>query len=649
MARGTVLVFGAETTIQEAVVLARARDADFAVFREGDDLFAFRPYELEEIEASEQTAKQALALAPWKKSKAVLSAHAGWPTLLADPTAPSSRRFIVVGDGGEPLRVEEPSARGTLLGGPLPARAPAAPERGATAVGTQPPPRRPPSPARQEVADIADVAEGTEILRYPSITASGERRAGTTLLLRIDLAVTVDAATASDPIAFGDLPDAWHKLPISVVVTSPQLEFADGANEGTIMVRRDMPSVACIIPATVMPEGEQRVDLTAVFARDDRWCGTAQRTFMGDDAARTTGAVSMVSDAVAPDLTIHIHRDTMVPGRLHWLLAPAIAHRRLLDGDLRGETRLQGEPAAFVRALFKVAAGAQPGEHVRLLRGIGEVLWDHAPASVQTSYWKLRDNLGDSFSIQLLTDEPSIPWELMRPVRAGTKGTRLLAETHPIARGLLAYPDRLRPTLPAVGERLTLAPDYTRRQPPLQALDEARHESAVLRERFHALALAGTARSLMQVLEDPHAAPVQLLHFAGHGACDAQALLSSIALEDRDLRVAQIRSHDVVLGEKHNTFVILNACEVGATGDVLGDVGGWAEAFAYRDFGGFLAPLWAVFDGHARLATERFLAAVFEDRRRIGEALRDVRRQYGDVSATFLSYIYYGDVNARFG
>ena len=86
--------------------------------------------------------------------------------------------------------------------------------------------------------------------------------------------------------------------------------------------------------------------------------------------------------------------------------------------------------------------------------------------------------------------------------------------------------------------------------------------------------------------------------------------MSSIALEDADLRVAQIRHQGISLGEKYRTFVIFNACEVGATGEVLGDVGGWAEAFAYRRFGGFLAPLWAVFDGHAKVAMERFLEAV---------------------------------------
>jgi hypothetical protein len=501
-----------------------------------------------------------------------------------------------------------------------------------------------------ELARGSPQLEPASIVRYPSIAATGEQRAGATLLLRIDLATAADAATASDPIAFTDLPAGWRQLPIQVAISSPQLEIAAGANEGVILIRRDLPSLACVIPAIVTAAGAQRIDVTAVFSRDDRWCGTAQRTFVPDAAAPTTGMVSVAAGAIAPDLTIHILRDATVSGRLDWLLAPAIDHRALVDGELRGETRLNGDPAAFARSLFKVVAGTRPGEHGRVLRGIGEQLWELAPASVRTAYWQLRDHLGDGFSIQVMTDEPSIPWELMRPVRPGTKDTRLLAETHPIARGLLDYPSRLRPRLPAAGARLTIAPDYRRRLPAMQVLQEAQSESAMLQQRFGARSLTpGVARSLLQVLEDPRSEPVQLLHFAGHGAFDGQAVFSSLAFEDGDVRVAEIRSQDVVLGENHKTFVILNACDVGATGDVLGSVGGWAEAFAHRDFGGFLAPLWAIFDGPARLAMERFLDAVLMQDKRIGEALRDVRKDYGGTSATFLSYIYYGDVNARFG
>jgi CHAT domain-containing protein len=277
-------------------------------------------------------------------------------------------------------------------------------------------------------------------------------------------------------------------------------------------------------------------------------------------------------------------------------------------------------------------------------------LWELAPPAFHDAYWTMRGALGDGYTIQFITDEPYIPWELMRPVRAGEL-TRLLAETHPVARGLLKYPDRLRPVLPLYGEILTVAPDYAKRvTSPLPPLVAAGEESAMLQARFGAQPIApASARRIIATFADARKKPVRLLHFAGHGRFETPADSSHLACEDGDVSIHHVRSQDTRLGENYKTFVILNACELGATGDVLGEVGGWAEAFAYRNFSGFIAPLWAVFDDHAKLAMQTFFEAILVNGKPVGEALRDVRAAYGPHSPTFLSYVYYGDVNARFG
>jgi len=93
--------------------------------------------------------------------------------------------------------------------------------------------------------------------------------------------------------------------------------------------------------------------------------------------------------------------------------------------------------------------------------------------------------------------------------------------------------------------------------------------------------------------------------------------------------------------------VFLNACEVGATGSVLGNVGGWAGAFLGRRFGAFIAPLWAIDEEDAQQVTEELMRAIVTQRQPMGEALRDLRAAHGDVSPTFYSYLLYGDVTAR--
>jgi hypothetical protein len=433
-----------------------------------------------------------------------------------------------------------------------------------------------------------------------------------------------------------------------VRILSPQLAFADGDDEGTIRVRRDRASVRCRLAGRRILSATGPLEVTATFFRADRWCGTAQRTF-ATNAPVAIGAVSIAPGAQAPDLTVHIHRTEADRRRLVWLLAPAARHRAHVRRAC-AETALAEEPGAYVRWLFRPAAGSRPGAHASLLQGIGERLWELAPPAFHHAYWTMRDALGDDFTIQFITDEPYIPWELMRPLKAGEL-TRLLAETHPVARGLLAYPDRLRPRLPVDGEIVTIAPDYAKRaQPGLPPLAAASEESAMLQARFSAKQIApASARRIIELLADRSRTAVSLLHFAGHGRAETPIDGSHLACEDGDVSIAQVRRQETSLGESYQTFVILSACEAGAAGDVLGEVGGWAEAFTYRNFSGFVAPLWAVFDEHAKVAMESFFDAVLVHGKSVGEALRDVRATYGAYSPTFLSYVYYGDVNARFG
>jgi hypothetical protein len=489
---------------------------------------------------------------------------------------------------------------------------------------------------------------GSCITRYPSIEANERADPSADIILLIDLERIPKQATSVDPVAFDGLPAGWTEFPVTVRVASPQLVFADGNDEGTICVRRDQASVRCLLVGRRVRGVTGPLEVTATFFRRDRWCGTAQRTFAAGAPAPSC-AVVLPSSVQAPDLTVHIHRTEGDRRRLVWLLAPAAAHRAHVRRAC-AESSLDDDPGAYVRGLFRAAAGIRPGAHVSMLQGIGELLWERAPAAFHDAYWTMRNALGDSFSIQFITDEPYIPWELMRPVKRGEQ-TRLLAETHPVARGLLAYPDRLRPELPVDGEILTVAPDYAKRtQRVLPPLVGASEESAMLQARFRATAIVPAfAHRIIEVLEDRSGTPVRILHFAGHGQMETPIEHSHIAFEDDDITIAQIRRQETRLGENHRTFVILNACEVGAAGDVLGEVGGWAEAFAYRNFSGFIAPLWAVFDDHAKLAMESFFEAVLVHGAPVGEALRDVRATYGQYSPTFLSYVYYGDVNARFG
>ena len=607
---GQVLVWiDAQTSMRQVVACSRAANAEFVVLHDGAALYAFRPRELALFEHSDAPARTALRLGPANASRRG-GLNPNPPRIMRSYTQ-SERRTVYVDATGRPTRVVDPGSNVT-------------------------------SGHKRSV-------EGTSITRYPSIDAELAVAPDTRVDLIIDLEPRPAQARSADPIQFDGLPEKWKDFWVTVQVTSPQLELAGGDGEGTIRVRRDQPSVKCRLVAHRKAGVTEPIEVTATFFHDDRCCGVAHRTFAAAAPSLTAGALAIPPGGQAADLTVLIHRLKGDRRRLIWSFVPATVHRRHVQRAV-AETLLEDDPGPYVRGLFRAAAASKPGGHAALLHGIGQHLWELAPRELHDAYWMMRGALGDGFTIQFITDEPYIPWELMRPVKAG-EVTRLIAETHPVARGFLEHPDRMRPVLPIYGEILTMAPDYTRRAPPgLPPLVAAGQESAMLQAKFGARAITpASTKRIIDVLADRGGTAVRILHFAGHGRVETPIVNSCLACEDGDVRILQVRRQETRLGETYQTFVILNACEVGAAGDVLGEVGGWAEAFAFCNFSGFIAPLWAVFDDHAKLAMETFFEAILVRGKPVGEALRDVRATYGEFSPTFMSYVYYGDVNARFG
>ena len=169
-------------------------------------------------------------------------------------------------------------------------------------------------------------------------------------------------------------------------------------------------------------------------------------------------------------------------------------------------------------------------------------------------------------------------------------------------------------------------------------LPRAQTESAKLIQCFGAKQVPGTRAAVTMLLEaSPPVAPVALLHFAGHGEFMRTATTeSSIKLDGRCATASEIGRPEVRLGKACRTLVFFNACEVGAVGSIFGEVGGWAEAFLGRQFGGFYAPLWAVEDQDASVVAEELLKGIVTQHQPIGEVLRGLRGKVRHDSADLL-------------
>ena len=284
-----------------------------------------------------------------------------------------------------------------------------------------------------------------------------------------------------------------------------------------------------------------------------------------------------------------------------------------------------------------------PARAAATAEGVGAELWDrYAPPLVRDAFWALVDAAGGRFAaIQFVTNDAALPWELMRPSRAGEARGFLGAEFD-VSRwhdGELS--PRRAPWAPqrvGVDEIAVVAPSY---EGPL-ALPAAVREKLALADLARTRPVGGAFADVRQFLETPSQA---VLHFAGHGRVEGAAggYAQAIVLEDGDLDLAQVRGL-LLRAERAPPFVFFNACEVGQSDAAGGFVTGWGPTMLDAGTAGYVGPLWPVGDAAAAAFSERFYRALL-DHGHVARALREARQalydETGDVTA--LAYVYYGD------
>lgn len=562
------------------------------------------------------------------------------------PSQSSVHRYVELDAAGRPsavgvLGVLSKPARSTRSRGaaPIPMSTPTVPTAAITEL---------PSPAWVD-------DEGAKPVRHPWIECADTILPGGKLTVVVNLLRLASAETEGGPLALGEQAANWETLQLSVTLVSAAIDF-DGGGRGKVTIQRNQASLPAEVTGIALGElkAGDVVEVHAQFWLGTRGCGNAKRSFTVASslaqsvppagATLTIGRVAIDPAAERPDLTVYITMfDPSAPGRLHWRLVtePFDALPPRLDGQID----LGREPAREAIELFKEFAELPRGDHQRRIEAFGERLWKRAPAEFRDAYWALVDHYQRPLTIQFTSDDPHLPWELMRPTRTGESHPPL-ALKHAVARWIGAYQGWLRNRLPH-GDMMVIAPRYSAS---LQ-LQKAQETAQCVVARYRARTTPGTRVGMLDLLERPPQGTVALLFFTGHGLFnDKAAAASAIKLENREsIAAEEVASESVRLGERDGTVVFFNACEVGATAGALGDVGGWAGAFLSRRFRAFIAPLWAIDEEDAGQATLTLIEQVVQQRRPIGEALRDLRQQFGAVSPTFYSYLLYGDVTARFG
>lgn len=363
----------------------------------------------------------------------------------------------------------------------------------------------------------------------------------------------------------------------------------------------------------------------------------------------------------APDLSLYIlhNVDGNEPGKANFIVAsphlPPVSATlphgpevsAWLDSQYAKLSQLRGGRGA------ELATGPETDASRRelgraLMRGFGRELYlKFAPAIFKEAFWKLSDKLGPRFrSIQIYSDDPAMPWELMRPVSPdGGREREFLGVEFRVGRWHISQSTsqvERPPQVLSLDRLVVIAPSYKG----ARTLPGQQKELRALRRFRGYERLSGRLSSIRKLFSD---VPQGIIHFAGHGAAGRKDFSYSIRLEDADLDLMMWRG--MVSGwENNHPLLFFNACEVGQAARLTNFVEGWAPAVLDAGGSGYIGALWPVGDSGAAEFSTYFYGSLNKSLKdgptSVSNVLRETRRKFlenGDF--TFLAYVFYGDTN----
>jgi hypothetical protein len=351
----------------------------------------------------------------------------------------------------------------------------------------------------------------------------------------------------------------------------------------------------------------------------------------------TTGSLGVPVSDEPPDLTIRILHGNEA-GRLLWSFESP--HASLLD---EGRCSIGAEPDVFVRTVISTITAHEGSPTLALgLHGIGLTIAAKVPAEMWAALSTVITAVAPRRpTVLLLSEEAYVPWELATmPVPLEPATLAFLGAQVTIGRWVLATdrPAMPPPRLVHVDGMVVVSGRYE--MPGWSRLEHAEAEAATLVQRYHAVAVDAVADKIVGCLLGNPAADV--LHFSLHGKYDPGSAKQGLVLVD-----GEVIDPLVVKGGSlaEAPLVFLNACQVGAGQETLGDYAGLAESFLFAGASAVVAPLWSIDDGVASDLAERFYTRAFAGDS-VAEIVRAERAAFGTGdnpnSSTLVAFQFFG-------
>lgn len=281
---------------------------------------------------------------------------------------------------------------------------------------------------------------------------------------------------------------------------------------------------------------------------------------------------------------------------------------------------------------------------------IGQDLFQKVfPPALQQEYWRLKAlrDQGKVHSLLVISDEPWIPWELIKPYTFDNKTNQELND------------DYLGVAFQFVRWLAERGPAHQVKVKAARVVVPEANLPATEREKtfFIALEKQGVMvgqplRTRAEVLQTVKLGEIKLLHLAAHGNfIPTNADESPLVLQNGEqLRPADLAGARSSGFRRDRPLVFLNACHTGQAEFTLTSLGGWAERLVGDiGVGAFVGSLWEV---HDELAAD-FAIAFYKNLiagQTFGAAFHNARlsiRQAQPANPTWLAYTLYADPNGK--
>ena len=472
------------------------------------------------------------------------------------------------------------------------------------------------------------------------------------------LVITINLRPLQDETQQVELGLRKGDWPLKVVVTlwgvNDEDFLVEGSLSGIIEVPRNEDSQA--LTFTLIPKSLGKKEIYVLFEQENDHLSVAtiqtevvNTVVVGSKPAEILHSPQLQETGDAPDVTIYIKRRQELVYTVYVRTAKDASGSELRQID---QIDFPQRPDTYLDAIFKdlndkTKTGLTSAEYDEEVKKIGWNLFDklfhddpdNLSLRFKGFYWQEMHTLPEGSTVQIISDEPYIPWEILRPSRRKEDGywdaeEPFLCQRFALSRWL-AGPQRVS-RLPLLRVALVAPPSNLRWV--------KKEVDAITQMEGLSVTIIEDKQQLEQFFQHDE---VDVLHFACHGKYQsADPGRSVVVLGNRYLRPNDLVADYRNFG-RTQPLVFLNACDSGREGVGLAGLDGWATAFMNSNVGFFIGSVWKTTD---ELACE-FAKVFYEWLQKgypVGEAVRAARKMVertGD--ATYLSYTIYANPRAR--